>query len=281
MEYKYNLFNSPYFINLEITLNSGQSFSFKSTNFGFIGPINNKLYILRNYIINKDNIEINKNIIEYICLNKSNKEECEKDLFNFFNLQLNYKNIPHYISGLCILKIDIIECIFSFICSTNNNIKRITKMVSYLFTFGEAYTFNNEIYYTFPDIKYLINIENELIKNKFGYRSKSICETAKELIKYDFNLLKTYSDIFNKLIQLRGIGPKVADCICLYSFGYLNIVPIDIHIFRQSILLFNLKKVKLNKKLMLEIKEKWKDYFGEFAGVVQIYIFYKSINLKN
>ncbi|KAF7703857.1 N-glycosylase/DNA lyase [Cucumispora dikerogammari] len=298
MAKKYKTFKSKQPIDLEMTLKSGQCFSFKLMKYGYVGSINQTLYVLRNVagsVFEEENEEDSLYNIEYICLDKERStDQSEKDLYTFFNLHLDYTKIKNRIKGLCILKIDLLECIFSFICSSNNQIKRITQMVTHLFSFGSSIIFNNEAFYMFPDLMKLTNIEEKLVELKFGYRAKYICETARLLLSYDLDLLKRseYTEVFNKLVKLKGVGAKVADCICLYSFGWFSVVPVDVHIFKRSKEMFALKenydvdeegkkknkKITLNKKTMKLIQEKWKEEFGELAGVVQLFIFYRSVN---
>lgn len=276
MGLEYNEFRSSVIINLKETLNSGQIFSFKETEYGFVGPINNKLYILQ------ENSYKNDKAIKYICLDEnSTEEDCKKDLFAFFNLQINYLTLPNYVPGLCILSVDPIECIFSFICSQNNNVKRISSMVQFLFSLGDPIIFEGEKFYKFPNLENLIDKEELLIKNKFGYRSKYICETAKILLNKNVSVLRSleYAVLHDFLNTLKGVGAKVADCICLYAFNFFSVVPIDIHIFRKSKDMFDLQIKSLTKSNHNLIKEKWIEKFGENAGIVQLFIFYEA--LKN
>jgi N-glycosylase/DNA lyase len=81
---------------------------------------------------------------------------------------------------------------------------------------------------------------------------------------------KSYEDAFNSLLELPGVGPKVADCILLYGFGYKKAFPVDVWIGRiVSELYFNGKEIKPTKARIFGIEQ-----FGEYAGYVQLYLFH-------
>lgn len=98
-------------------------------------------------------------------------------------------------------------------------------------------------YYDFPTIESLRekNVEDVLKREKFGYRAGYIANAAKRLSELGgknwlLNLQKdksvSYRTAREQLMTLPGIGPKVADCICLMSLGHLDAIPIDTHIFQ-------------------------------------------------
>ncbi|KAM0675915.1 8-oxoguanine glycosylase ogg1 [Gurleya vavrai] len=64
------------------------------------------------------------------------------------------------------------------------------------------------------------------------------------------------------------------------GFGFVNVVPIDTHVFKVSKKLFNLEHKNLNDKNYKEIQEKFKEKYGEFCGIAQLYLFRKSIEDK-
>lgn len=127
----------------------------------------------------------------------------------------------------------------------------------------------------------LENIEEELQLNRFGYRAKYICDAARFLKNtvIDFHNL-TYNDAREKLMSIKGIGRKVADCICLISLKHFFVVPLDTHLIRYSKKEFNLSISTINDRNYSYIQELWKIKYGEFAGVWQLYAFNKSINSK-
>ena len=169
-----------------------------------------------------------------------------------------FENIAVKFPGVRILKQDPVENLFSFICSSNNNIQRISGMYSckFLFETFEIYiygffsdliiihfcfsgmveklsthygkhicTIDGKKYHCFPTIENLSNekVENQLRKLGFGYRAGYIFKSAKQLQEMggkDFLLglrKKSYEEARTQLLNLSGIGPKVADCVLLMS----------------------------------------------------------------
>eukprot|EP00554_Chaetoceros_debilis_P011520 CAMPEP_0194105952 /NCGR_PEP_ID=MMETSP0150-20130528/6063_1 /TAXON_ID=122233 /ORGANISM="Chaetoceros debilis, Strain MM31A-1" /LENGTH=503 /DNA_ID=CAMNT_0038793965 /DNA_START=92 /DNA_END=1600 /DNA_ORIENTATION=+ len=164
--------------------------------------------------------------------------------------------IAAVIPGLRIIRQDPVECLFSFICSSNNNIPRITKMLSsFRETYGEKMMdlpvrllecdgLSLEpleltmAIYSFPTLEELkSSTEKELREMGLGYRAKYIIETRDMLIDFggkEYLLsLRKQSDskaVQEELIQFSGIGRKVADCVALFSLDQHNAIPVDVHV---------------------------------------------------
>ena len=166
--------------------------------------------------------------------------------------------------------------IFSFICSANNNVPRISKMVIFLSeNFGRFVgSFSGQRFYSFPTISDLDNndLEEILRSNKFGYRSKSICNASKFILKnggeqYIESLKKMeYDQLHTLLCKIPGIGFKVADCICLMSFNKFNAVPIDVHMLRvaKTKYSYQTKAIKsFSKKEYIEIRNLFQEKWGK------------------
>lgn len=146
---------------------------------------------------------------------------------------------------------------------------------------GEA---NGNDYYCFPDIDKLsaAGVEQKLRANGFGYRAKYIEKSAKEIHSkggrkwFEQLVQMNYKEAHRNLTELSGIGPKVADCICLMSLGHLEAIPVDTHIFQiaQKHYMPNLKSAKsVTGKMYNEIGDKFRDIYGPLAGWTQTMLF--------
>lgn len=151
----------------------------------------------------------------------------------------------------------------------------------------------NKEYYDFPTIVTLKNknVESILKREKFGYRAKYIVNAAERLStlggkKWLLNLQRennSYLIAKEQLMTLPGIGPKVADCICLMSLGHLDAIPVDTHIFQiaQANYLPHLRKQKIiTPKIHAEISNYLRELWGPLAGWAQAIVFSKKINNK-
>lgn len=171
---------------------------------------------------------------------------------------------------------------------------RISGMVEKLCRFfGEQIcTVDNQDYYSFPTIEALAgpDVESLLRKEGFGYRAGYIAKTAQKLLEIGgkswlIALKKengsTYKQARDSLMTLPGIGPKVADCICLMSLGHLEAIPVDTHIFQVACANYtpHLSTQKtVTPKIHNEINSYLRELWGPLAGWAQTIIFCVKIN---
>src|SRR6476620_9966709 len=122
------------------------------------------------------------------------------------------KNIIQKYPGLRILRQKPIQCIFSFLCSSNNNIPRIRLMLRNLSKkFGKKIVFDDMDFYTFPDLKSLYNASHQdLLSCGLGYRTQFVSNAAKYISDKQINLefLKKikYECAKEELLKLNGVG---------------------------------------------------------------------------
>jgi len=138
--------------------------------------------------------------------------------------------------GLRLLRQDIWEVLVSFILSQNSNIPRIKKMVEQLCqSFGAALPCGG---YAFPEPKVLAQLSPEdLAPVRAGYRNRYIIDAATRVASGEIDLAKLSEtagsdEIKDALLKIRGVGPKVADCVLLYGFGRVEHYPSDVWIKR-------------------------------------------------
>lgn len=174
--------------------------------------------------------------------------------------------------GMRILRQEPWETLVSFILSANNNIPRIKKCVESLaLHFGEeAGTYQGKAYYNLPSPDVLASLSVEdLDVCKLGYRAKYLISTATE-IKY--RGIETLEDCIH---DLSGVGPKVANCILLFSLARLHRFPIDVWVRKVMHELYGFDQN--DTKAMTEFADR---VFGPYAGIAQQYLFYYMRSLK-
>ena len=193
------------------------------------------------------------------------------------------KQAVGYGSGMRILQQDPWETLVSFIISQNNNIPRIKKCVESLCqNHGEPIgEYNGREYYSFPDPETLASLpENAIDSCRLGYRSKYILETAKQVAADGRERLAQLKDCDtetarNYLLGLSGVGPKVANCILLFSLGKYESFPLDVWIKRVMHQLYHVKEE--DTKAMEEYATR---YFKGYGGIAQQYLFYYARNME-
>ena len=193
----------------------------------------------------------------------------------------NVKKSIEYGKGIRILNQDLWEMIISFIISANNNIPRIKGIIERLAQkYGKEIEWKGEKYYTFPTPEELKDVTIEdYRKLGLGFRDIRLYETVHMILdkKIDLNKMQqnpnTY-EVREQLLTLSGVGPKVADCILLFStLKRLEVFPIDVWVRRvmNELYIKNEDETKVNKK---EIEKLAKEKFGNLAGIAQQYLFY-------
>lgn len=181
-------------------------------------------------------------------------------------------------SGIRLLKQDLFETVISFIVSANNNIPRIKKCIENIcMSYGEKIT---DLYYAFPTPEALSSADPaDLTKYcRVGYRGPYIAETAKIFaegsISLDMLNAESHEDQLKKFLSLPGVGPKVLNCIMLFSGIDRTAFPVDVWVERMMDELYGIKLPDRNR-----LEKYGKEYFGENAGLAQQYLFYYIRNI--
>ncbi|CAH0522126.1 unnamed protein product [Peronospora belbahrii] len=264
-----------------LTLESGQVFTWRKHPkqlATWLGVIGRRVFALHE----------REDIVHFQCLHPLDLSTIEgaKVLSHYFRLEVNAD--PLYecwtmtsdrmtesilkLRGLRIVRQDPVECLFSFICSSNNNIARIQGMVDRLkATYGDLiYKEEDEQgcdFYAFPSVDTLATKceEATLRTLGFGYRAAFIVKTAKQLqalggAAYLNNIrdgktivsskmmkklksskvpsdeqeekMTSYHAYQDDLMVFAGVGRKVADCVALFSLEKMEAIPVDTHVWQ-------------------------------------------------
>ena len=244
--------------------------------------------VIKNGILNVNKLD--ENIIFKGFLNDDIKNIVEKyfDLQrDYTNIKLKLANVDEYLKqsiefgkGIRILNQDLWETIISFIISANNNIPRIKGIIEKLSKkYGKEIIWDNNKYYLFPTPNELENVTIENFRKLgLGFRDKRIFETTHAILENQIDLKSLYSEntlnIRGKLLNLSGVGPKVADCILLFSdLKRFDVFPIDVWVRRVMNELY-IKNEDENKASKKEIMDLAYSKFGDLEGIAQQYLFY-------
>ena len=180
--------------------------------------------------------------------------------------------------NLRIVRDPLVPCLISFISSIQKNIPAIhTLMNNIREKWGPIYEFREKTYYGFPSLEDLSTATvSDFEGLNAGYRSKFFVETIDAMYKGEVTEehLRTmeYSEAHRTLKTLHGVGDKVADCVCLFSLGFLEAFPIDVWI--EKVIHSHYPIFEREGKNYQKKSEAARNYFGQYAGYAQEYLFY-------
>ncbi|XP_027094969.1 N-glycosylase/DNA lyase OGG1 isoform X1 [Coffea arabica] len=276
---------------LPLTFPTGQTFRWKETGplqyTGVIGP----------HLVSLKQLE--NGDVGYHFHHTECEESARLALFDFLNLgislseiweefkvsDLRFCELASYLEGARVLRQDPLECLIQFICSSNNNIGRITKMVNFLSSLGKYLgNVGGYDFHQFPEINRLAMVsETELREAGFGYRAKYIIGTVEALqskpsggLQWLAALRKlNLEEAVDALASLPGVGPKVAACIALFSLDQHHAIPVDTHVWQiaTQYLIPELSGTRFTPKLCSRVADAFVCKYGKYAGWAQTLLF--------
>lgn len=217
-------------------------------------------------------------------------ETVKKLWIPYFDLEREYGEIKEFLLrkdnilegairekyGVRILNQEFHEMLISFIISQNKQIPHIKQLVKRISeNYGEYIgEVNGEKYYSFPDVDALGQITEEAFREmKTGFRAPYLYDAVQKLSKGEIS-----ADILNglseeetrkKLLEVKGVGEKVANCVMLFSLGFREAFPIDVWIKRIMETLYFDGEDTPKDKIQVFAKE----LYGEYGGYAQQYLF--------
>ena len=269
---------SSEFFDIKATLTCGQIFRYEKLDNGYMVFSADKDCFVENI---NDKIYIHTSYPEYF--------------YNFFDLDTNYAKIYNFATsqksqvivnaskmakGIRILRQDAYEMIVSFIISQNNNIPKIKKSIEYICAnAGTQKISKHGKFYTFPTKEQLYDKDITFYKDAgLGYRAEYLYNFIKTLKNgFDVDTLKNKSkdEIYDKIISIKGVGEKVANCILLFGFYKTESFPVDTwieKIYKEDFKGSLTDRVKMTKYFINEFKE--------YSGYIQQYLFYYKRSVK-
>ncbi|KAJ2745949.1 8-oxoguanine glycosylase ogg1 [Coemansia sp. BCRC 34301] len=246
---------APAELRLDPTLVCGQAFRWKST-----GPNEWTCAIFEHVVdLKQTSTSVFFRSLGRLPTAAESDDELKLLLFGYFQLHVSlqalceqwtkadpeFKGLAQTQLGVRILRQPVVENLFTFIASSNNNIKRITMLVERLCgKYGQKIETTKGAFYTFPTIQAIaqdLDIEQTMKELGFGYRARYYAKTVESLVQMgepDAYLEKLRSEpaevARSKLMKLSGVGPKVADCVLLMSLDKTDAVPVDTHIWQVA-----------------------------------------------
>ena len=174
------------------------------------------------------------------------------------------RNALNSAKGIRILRQDRWETLCSFIISQNNNIPRIKGIIGRL---CEAFGERIDGGYAFPSADRIASLtEEQLAPIRSGFRARYILDAARRVTdgRTDLDAVSAmiYDDAKKYLMQIKGVGNKVADCVLLFGYGFFDAFPKDVWIKRV-----------IEKYYGENFDE---SIFKPYGGIAQQYLFYSE-----
>jgi len=178
------------------------------------------------------------------------------------------------------------EIFFGFLCTPNNNLTRILQMARHLASYGaELAVVDGKRINRFPDVATIAAIpEADLRAKAFGYRAATIPSVAQQVLTRGEAWIESLKNVpfesaHAELCKLKGVGPKLADCIALFALHHMEAVPIDTHIWQAYVRLYRpeWKDKPITDSRYREAATFLRARFGNHGGWAQQYLFYDNM----
>jgi len=286
-----NLYGRP--LNLDVTLCCGQVFRWEKRGEWWFGVVGDRILKVRRVdeVLEFQNVE-DDFVSHYFSLDHDLQRigsEIGKDGY--------IREALREFWGLRLIRQEPWECLISFICATYKSVSAIRQMLLKLsIRFGEKKIFEGHDFYAFPTPEKLARATlKDLESCGLGYRSKYVHATSKSIHsdEYDLEALRkmSYEQAKKALCQFPGVGPKVADCVSLFSLDKLDAFPVDVRVKRIVLRHYSehftgvfVQKLASEQLFSNSDYEKisgfGRTYFGKYAGYAQEYLYHYE-RMKN
>jgi N-glycosylase/DNA lyase len=266
----------PELFNLNYTLDCGQVFRWEREGDWWTGVVGDQVIRLSQ---DRGQLIVDSELPPEFFSHYFRLEDNLPSIYENINRDLLIDRAIHKYRGLRLIRQDPWECLISYMLATASSIPTIQKRICLLSQF-----FGQELepgYFSFPDPETLANAElSALDRCKLGFRTQSIKTAAEEVASGELDLdvlfRLEYRYARERLMRLRGIGEKVADCVLLFAFEKMEAFPVDTHI-RQIIQHYHIDDNFFENCTNLSRMGDWgREYFGHYCGYAQQYLFYQK-----
>ena len=253
-------------LDLDLTLDCGQAFRWKKQEDGSWNGV------VKGVFLNISKTD------DTVLLKNTTNENFENIWLDYFDFNKNYVKICDTLKqdsllaptvdeyyGIRILNQDSWEALCSFVISQQNNIKRIKGIISRL-----CKAYGDEVrsgFYSFPSAEKLSSLTvADFEELGMGYRAKYLEKLSKDVAggKIDLEKIKTLTldEARKELLNIYGVGIKVANCALLFGFGFYDAFPVDVWM----------------KRVMEYYPDGLPECFDGIGGIAQQYLFHWARN---
>ena len=254
-------------LDLELTLDCGQAFRWVKEKDGSFSGVASGVYL-----------NISKIGEDTFLVKDTSENDFENIWRKYFDFDRDYVKICETLKedkllastideyyGIRILNQDSWEALCSFVISQQNNIKRIKGIIERL-----CEKYGQEVkkgFYSFPSAKRLSKLSVEDFEELgTGYRAKYLEKLAKGVASGEIDLEKIKNlpldEARKELLNIYGVGIKVANCALLFGFGFYDAFPVDVWM----------------KRVMEYYPDGLPKCFDGIGGIAQQYLFHWARN---
>ena len=260
-------------LDLAKTLNSGQVFHWTQHGKGFVGAIDQEACYLEQ---SEDKLLVSKGVTSqaqrYLAL-----DHRIDDIHRAFPNDPTLNAAVRYAAGIRILRQPVWECLATFLTSALKQVAHI-RSISLLIRerYGRKLEIAGTAVFSYPSPEVLARLSlDDLRACRLGFRAANLLAAGRMVTADEIDLTglsKLPSDeIRTELRRFPGVGDKIANCVLLFAFGRLDVMPIDVWIARVLREKYFPKKAKIRPAQLAEF---CREYFGPYAGYAQQYLFH-------
>ena len=264
--------------NLAVTLASGQVFHWVPEGSGFVGAMGDEpVYVEQG----GDELRTSgapETVARYFALDHPLGE-----IYRSFPDDPAMAAALEFCRGLRVIRQPAWECVATFITSSMKQVAHIAQISHELRRrFGRALPGAGGKVFGYPSAERIAELsERELRDCALGYRARNLLKAARSVAAGEVDLegIRGLPDDAARaeLMQLGGVGEKVANCVLLFAYERVRAFPIDVWIERVLREAYFQRKRNVTARRLREFSQK---YFGEFGGYAQQYLFHHARSQK-
>ena len=260
-------------IDLGKSLNSGQVFHWTQHGKGFVGAIDQEPCYLEQ---SGNELFLSKGLTaqvrHYLAL-----DDPIDEIHSTFPNDPTLNAAIRYSAGIRILRQPVWECLATFLTSALKQVAHI-RSISLLIRerYGRRFEVAGTSFFSYPGPEVIAGLSlDDLRACRLGFRAANLLAAARLVAAGEIDLAglnKLPSDeVRTELRRFPGVGDKIANCVLLFAFGRLEVMPIDVWIARALREKYFPKKRKIRPAQLAEF---CREYFGPYAGYAQQYLFH-------
>ncbi|MCK4937398.1 MAG: DNA-3-methyladenine glycosylase 2 family protein [Methanosarcinales archaeon] len=263
--------------NLDYTLDCGQVFRWQRTGEWWVGVVAGYVIHVRQV---DGGLEVQTSLSRDSILRYFRLDDDMLRIYSTIKRDTVLEALIHKYRGLRLIRQEPWECLVSYMASSCKSIPSIKDSISNL---CRQYGDDLGGHFSFPSAEILAHTtENHLKQTKLGFRARNILEMARLVDQDGLDLgapfEMEYEEARKLLMGVRGIGPKIADCVLLFAYDKLEAFPADTHILSVMQEHYGQYLGGPVSRLNDTIGQFARSYFGPYAGYAQQYLYYSRIS---